>query len=158
MFKVSPARHLLTRRTVFSKTLFSILTTLTWWLILFKIFLLFLCCNHQVHRDFLITLYMESPGPVSIATGLKYDVSEFESLCEHGIFSSPKVQSGCGYRGYLPRLKRPEQYIIVPCHGNPLNCRWFQDPSCAFILRTVTCAVVTSLNTEELTQIYSVLP
>ena len=38
------SRHLLTRRTVLSKTVFSIAC--------------FLYCNRQVHRDFLITLYV----------------------------------------------------------------------------------------------------
>jgi hypothetical protein len=59
MFKVSPAslsRHLSTRRTVFSKTVFSIVqsTFRMWSVIAISCVGIF----RQVHRDFLITLYI----------------------------------------------------------------------------------------------------
>jgi hypothetical protein len=59
------SRHLLTHRTVFPKTMFIIarstfrMGSVMAVFKLFKIFLrVFLYCNHQVHRDFLIILYI----------------------------------------------------------------------------------------------------
>jgi len=60
MFKVFPASlQKLTRRTVFSKTVFSIARSTFRMYSVMAIFKtsIFLCCNHQVHREFLITPY-----------------------------------------------------------------------------------------------------
>jgi hypothetical protein len=59
MFRMSPAslQTLLTRQTVFSKTVFSIARSAFWMYSVMAIFFAcFLYCNHQVHKDFLITL------------------------------------------------------------------------------------------------------
>jgi hypothetical protein len=58
------SRHLLTRRTVFSKTVFSIARSTFRMYSVMAIFISLICgdCNRQVHRDFLITLYNTSVG------------------------------------------------------------------------------------------------
>jgi hypothetical protein len=56
------SRHLLTRRTVFSNTVFSIARSTFQMYSVMAIFKssVVLYCNHQVHRDFIITLYKYS--------------------------------------------------------------------------------------------------
>jgi hypothetical protein len=90
LFKVSSAslQTLLTLRTVSLKTVFVIaLLYHGKWLKLFKIFCVFFYCNHQVHRGFLITLYMlhtdecrSAWGPVCILSSV---VKNFKIEAHH---------------------------------------------------------------------------
>ena len=65
------SRHLLTRRTVFSKTVFSIARSMAgdWNCLKYCIFACCLYCNRQVHRDFLIILYTHTHTHTHIYTG-----------------------------------------------------------------------------------------